>query len=105
MAKPALSNSPPRLRRGEWEGGRPTGSEARTERHSKNLFRASTMAARTHSGAVPPKLVRLATERSRFRIAYTAAVIVGSTACISLSGSSAKVQFRASARWTIAPVT
>src|SRR5437773_7357090 len=32
--------------------------------HSRNLLRAATAAARTNAGAVPPKLVRLATERS-----------------------------------------
>src|ERR1700731_3122412 len=31
--------------------------------HSRNLLRASPAAARTRSGAAPPKLVRLATER------------------------------------------
>ena len=62
MAKPPLSHSPLDLRRRKCDGARPAGSEARTEHHSRNLFRAATMAARTHSGAVPPKLVRLATE-------------------------------------------
>src|ERR1700739_2898475 len=104
MTKPALSHSPLGLRRREGEGVRLAGSKARAEHHSRNLFRAAMMAARTHSGAVPPRLVRLATERSRFRTSYTAAVIVGSMACISLSGSSAKVQFRASDRLTMAPV-
>ena len=62
MTKPALSHSSLGMRRKEWEGTRPAGSKAPTERHSRNLFRAAAMAARTHSGAVPPRLVRLATE-------------------------------------------
>src|SRR5437016_7649780 len=49
----------PRGRGGPMEAG-----EWERADHPKNLFRASATAARTHSGAVPPKLVRLATARS-----------------------------------------
>src|SRR5438132_1425672 len=60
---------------GEVDRGRPARSagrmpaapgDAAAERwppHPKNLFLAAATAARTRSGAVPPKLVRLATER------------------------------------------
>src|SRR5216683_4218679 len=55
--------------------------------HSRNRLRASLAAARTRSGAVPPKLVRLAAERPASSTSYTAEVIAGSAACNSPSGS------------------
>ena len=58
----------------------------------------------TITGAVPPKLVRLAADCAGSRTSYTPSVMPGSTACNSASGSSARVQLRASARRTISPV-
>src|SRR5712671_1389063 len=72
--------------------------------HSRNLLRASPAAARTRSGAAPPKLVRLAAERPASNTSYTAEVTAGSAACNSPSGSSARLQPKASARLTIMPV-
>ena len=43
---------------------RERGAAGIARRHSRNRLRAAATAARTCSGAVPPKLVRLATERS-----------------------------------------
>src|SRR5712671_1551052 len=72
--------------------------------HARNRLRASLAAARTRSGAVPPKLVRLAAERPASNTSYTAEVTAGSAACNSPSGSSARLQPKASARLTIMPV-
>src|SRR5258708_3515772 len=73
--------------------------------HRQYLLRAAATAARTRPGAVPPKLVRLATDRSTSSTSYTEAAIVGSIACISASGISASPWPSASARLTISPVT
>ena len=70
----------------------------------KKRLRAAAAARATLSGAVPPKLVRLATERSTVSTSNTALVMRGSTRCISASGRSASAQFSASARLTSAPV-
>src|SRR5579859_7331135 len=72
--------------------------------HRQYLLRAAAIAARTLSGAVPPKLVRLATDRSTSSTSYTEAVIAGSIACISTSNISASDWPSDSARLTISPV-
>src|ERR1700692_2899415 len=60
--------------------------------HRQYLSRATTTAARTRSGAVPPKLVRLATDRSTSSTSYTEAVIARSIACISPIGIAASAR-------------
>src|SRR5690606_67732 len=65
----------------------------------------SAMRARTCSGAVPPKLWRLAQEASGVRTSYTALVMPESRACNSSSGRSPRPTPSASARFTAAPVT
>jgi hypothetical protein len=54
MTKPAPPHWLLSLRRRQWEGALSNRFEARTKCHSRNLFRAASIAARTHSGAVPP---------------------------------------------------
>jgi hypothetical protein len=54
MTKPVVAHTPLELPQRKREATRRAGSKGRTERHSRNLFRAATIAARTHSGAVPP---------------------------------------------------
>ena len=46
------------------QSGRLEGRTASPPAHSRNLLRAALAASRTRAGAVPPKLARLATERS-----------------------------------------
>src|SRR3954467_12835549 len=72
------------------QGGRDRESEQKREGgmpfHRKRS-RAAAAALRTFSGAVPPKLVRLAAECSGERTVKRSAVIFGSTDCISESES------------------
>src|SRR5262249_15215674 len=68
-----------------------------------NRSRAALAARRTLSGAVPPKLVRLAIERSTLSTPKTSAVMRDSTCCIAASGRSARPQRFSSANRTSCP--
>src|SRR5690606_5298683 len=72
---------------------------------SRRRLLQSALRARTCSGAVPPKLWRLAQEASGVSTSYTPSVIRPSRACNSLSGNSPRPRPSASARFTAAPVT
>src|SRR5262249_31204930 len=79
------------------------------EEHDASYFssrwRAAAAARRTLSGAVPPKLVRLATDFSTPSTAKTSAVMRGSTDCSAVSGRASSAHPFCSARRTSAPVT
>ncbi len=65
------------------------------------FLRASFAASFTRSGAVPPKLMRLATEFSTLNTFSASAVMPGSMACISASGSASSITFLSCAFFTV----
>ena len=80
------------------------GGSAAAPRHA-NRSRQPAAARATFAGAVPPKLVREATEASTVSTENTFSVIAGSTACISASDNSLNPTPRASAAATSRPAT
>jgi len=68
-----------------------------------SFSRQNPICSRTRSGAVPPLLLREATEAATERIAKTSLVISGSIFCISASGICSSGKFSSSARFTMAP--
>src|SRR5690348_16301624 len=84
-------------------GQREQQREEAVQSHRKRS-RAAAAALRTFSGAVPPKLVRLAAECSGVRTVKTYSVIFGSTDRISARLSFSSGRFLLSARRTSSPV-
>ena len=67
-------------------------------------MRASSIASRTRTGAVPPSLVRLSTEASSESTSNTPGLICACTVCMASSGRSASAHWRSSAAATSVPV-